>query len=661
MSGRWTGTLTVAVTYVFFLIFVQFGFLRLLEQSAASAVIPLALAAMGVAGLGSSLGTAALLRRRSSRRLVRLGLVGCAAAALAATVCASSSAFVVVAGGLGATTGLVTVALATDLRCWLGNAGYGLRVGLATGSAYAACNVPALFNASPRAQGWVAAAACLAVAALPGWGSPPGEASGEDSAAGNRRRGELGRGLGATSVLVAFLALVWLDSSAFSIIQHSPDLQGITWDGGRLWLLGASHLLGAAFAGWLIDRGILFAQLPAAFALFGVGFRLLAAGRPAGGPIYAVGIAIYSTALVAFPSFAPEGSGAWPRRWRAGLLYGIAGWAGSALGVGMAEELGAIPPLFLAVAGGVVLAGSLGAWGARWVALRRAVRRYGPAAVVALLAWAGVAAGRGDRKTLGTVAQVTGELPGAGATTQSRGRQVYIAEGCIHCHSQYVRPGTRDERLWGPFRPLDREIEVPALIGNRRLGPDLRNVGNRRSAVWQRRHLMEPRRLAPNSRMPSYAYLFAAGDRRGDDLVAYLGSLGRQTGRERYEAVSRTVEPPAAAAPSRIRGRALFLRHCAVCHGEEARGDGPLADELGGQALDLRKEGFHLVSWGPGIGSLDQGLARVIRFGIPTTSMPGHETLSTQEMADLVAYVGSLPGSGPGAGSGAESGGGRGR
>lgn len=29
------------------------------------------------------------------------------------------------------------------------------------------------------------------------------------------------------------------------------------------------------------------------------------------------------------------------------------------------------------------------------------------------------------------------------------GRQVYISEGCIHCHSQFVRPVGADVMLWG--------------------------------------------------------------------------------------------------------------------------------------------------------------------------------------------------------------------
>ncbi len=106
-----------------------------------------------------------------------------------------------------------------------------------------------------------------------------------------------------------------------------------------------------------------------------------------------------------------------------------------------------------------------------------------------------------------------------------RGREVYIAEGCIHCHSQYVRPGTIDEERWGPAKPLpELERQRPPLFGNRRQGPDLQNVGDRRTPDWIRRQLQKPRDVIPGSRMPAYARLFRNGD--GEALVAYLLSLG---------------------------------------------------------------------------------------------------------------------------------------
>lgn len=123
--------------------------------------------------------------------------------------------------------------------------------------------------------------------------------------------------------------------------------------------------------------------------------------------------------------------------------------------------------------------------------------------------------------------------PHAAATGAALGREVYIAEGCIHCHSQYVRPDSLDAQLWGePRDPEFSREQSPALIGNRRQGPDLINVGARRTPGWQREHLIDPRAIMPTSRMPAYAHLFAPGDARGPALVDYLDTLGRETGGE---------------------------------------------------------------------------------------------------------------------------------
>jgi len=106
------------------------------------------------------------------------------------------------------------------------------------------------------------------------------------------------------------------------------------------------------------------------------------------------------------------------------------------------------------------------------------------------------------------------------------GRKVYIAEGCIHCHSQYVRPGTMDENLWGPAHSLTEVLaQTPPLLGNRRQGPDLQNVALRRTRDWNRQHLIAPRVITPGSRMPSYKPLFAGDAARGEALLDYLASL----------------------------------------------------------------------------------------------------------------------------------------
>lgn len=110
------------------------------------------------------------------------------------------------------------------------------------------------------------------------------------------------------------------------------------------------------------------------------------------------------------------------------------------------------------------------------------------------------------------------------------GRKVYVSEGCLHCHSQYVRPVGPDQELWGPATsPEEALSQVPVLIGNRRQGPDLANVGLRRDRTWNRLHLIDPPSVSPGSRMPSYRHLFSGDAARGEALLSYLSQLKGST------------------------------------------------------------------------------------------------------------------------------------
>ena len=110
-------------------------------------------------------------------------------------------------------------------------------------------------------------------------------------------------------------------------------------------------------------------------------------------------------------------------------------------------------------------------------------------------------------------------LPGLKPYTsaQLRGRAVYIANGCLYCHSQQPRDrnfGPDFERGWGRASvPADYVYDRPHLLGSMRTGPDLFNIGARQpSKDWQLGHLYQPRAYVPGSIMPSYPYLFTIKD-----------------------------------------------------------------------------------------------------------------------------------------------------
>jgi cytochrome c oxidase cbb3-type subunit 2 len=219
------------------------------------------------------------------------------------------------------------------------------------------------------------------------------------------------------------------------------------------------------------------------------------------------------------------------------------------------------------------------------------------------------------------------------------GREVYISEGCIHCHSQYVRPQTADEQRWGPVRTLTESFaELPPLIGNRRQGPDLASVGNRRTPEWNRLHLIAPRSISPGSRMPGYSYLFHDGETRGEALVAYLASLGCETILERLRFAQSWQPGAGTPTASPAEQRALFQKRCTGCHGPEGRGDGTLAAKLSLNPPDFSNSPWRHVRGDEPMGEL----TRIIKFGLPGTPMAGHEYLSDSEIVSLASYVARL-------------------
>lgn len=102
------------------------------------------------------------------------------------------------------------------------------------------------------------------------------------------------------------------------------------------------------------------------------------------------------------------------------------------------------------------------------------------------------------------------------------GRAVYMANGCVYCHSQQVRdPAITNDmvRQWGrPSYPSDYAHDQPALLGTMRTGPDLINVGQRLpNAQWHLLHLYQPRAVVPWSIMPPFPFLFEHKDVAGPD------------------------------------------------------------------------------------------------------------------------------------------------
>ena len=105
------------------------------------------------------------------------------------------------------------------------------------------------------------------------------------------------------------------------------------------------------------------------------------------------------------------------------------------------------------------------------------------------------------------------------------GRDIYIREGCVGCHTQMVRTLRSESQRYGHYSVAGEDVyEHPFLWGSKRTGPDLARVGGRYSDDWHRAHLADPRSVVPVSNMPAYPWLFDAV-LDGEDTAAKLRTL----------------------------------------------------------------------------------------------------------------------------------------
>jgi cytochrome c oxidase cbb3-type subunit 2 len=612
----WQGICLVAITYVYFLIFAQFAFLkRLAALGIRDGNLKIVVAAMAAGGILFSLFTPRIRRWPSPILRLRIGLGASSLAAFLSLYPMGLYSSIMVSFLIGFGLAILTVTLVTHLREWTGDHRPLLRVGLGTSLGYLVCNIPSLFTATPQTQAMVAGTLCLVGICISWTKTLP-----------SRDEDGVLRGALTPShsyILASFAALVWLDSAAFVIIQNTAALKAGTWSGSaHLWVNGMLHFFAALLSVWLLSkRGVSLVLGGAFFALCCACLLLLDPHRVLLASIfYPVGVSLYSVALVAYPSLLAPASSMEARGRQAGSLYAIAGWAASAMGIGMGQNLGHVPPLFVMAAGIVILLPLI----AKVLLPRK--REVGLTASILLAALAV------DRL----------EKPHQFQSQQSqieRGRRGYISEGCINCHSQFVRPNSPDVLLWGPAEPLGQIFrQQPPLIGNRRQGPDLAQVGARRSALWIKAHFIDPPEVSGASIMPSYGFLFS--DERGDDLVAYLLSL-KAADTAPHQAAERDWKLPSAtlAQGNELDGPRIYQRYCATCH------------ELGGETRRIWRANFkrqppdlvhgpffYLPPHGQSTERLNR-LAQIIKFGVPGTDMAGHEYLPDTKIASLSLWL----------------------
>ncbi|MCR9226467.1 MAG: cytochrome-c oxidase, cbb3-type subunit II, partial [Flavobacteriaceae bacterium] len=97
------------------------------------------------------------------------------------------------------------------------------------------------------------------------------------------------------------------------------------------------------------------------------------------------------------------------------------------------------------------------------------------------------------------------------------GRDLYIREGCVSCHSQMIRPFRSEVERYGEYAKAGEFVyDHPFLWGSKRTGPDLLRVGGKYSDSWHLNHMYDPQSTSAGSIMPSYEWLVTDEHDRSD-------------------------------------------------------------------------------------------------------------------------------------------------
>lgn len=346
----------LTVSHVVLLLYVQLGFVDRLQQLALGpARTRYVLAAMGLAGFATSLAAPLLLRVRHPVWALRLGFLVSFLAIALSMVSGAFPLLLLASAGMSFGLSLGYVSLVATTRPSFRARRIGVKVGLATGLAYAICSVPWVFLSSPEAKGLVSLAACAAGGVMTF--AMHDAASPESLAAARHEEEHKAEPPGFMSILLIFFALIWLDSGAFAIILDNPKLKLAFWGTETLqWRNSALHFVSALLGGWLIDRGRLRSTLTLSYLVIVLAIQLLQQPAPmallasAG---YVCAASLYTVALFAYAPacLGPDGDSRLHGRW---VLFALAAWAGSTLGIGMMQELHVVPTWVMAIAGCVI-------------------------------------------------------------------------------------------------------------------------------------------------------------------------------------------------------------------------------------------------------------------------------------------------------------------
>jgi len=243
--------------------------------------------------------------------------------------------------------------------------------------------------------------------------------------------------------------------------------------------------------------------------------------------------------------------------------------------------------------------------------------------------------------------------------TEAMGRAIYMANGCVYCHTQSIRAIDWDLGAERIAQAGDYTADRPILLGSERTGPDLSQEGGEHPDDWHVAHFTNPRYTRPSSIMPPFDFL---GLDKIKLLIAYKQSLGlkdadRRVERQKdwkekaitaYEAGPeenvkwlhfhvpegwRTVTNPYPTTDAGLaRGHVIFQNFCLGCHGPIGDGMGPAQPYLYPPPLN-----FTILK---GRGVTGGILYYQIMNGITGTAMPYFKRdLESEKIWDVGNYV----------------------
>jgi cytochrome c oxidase cbb3-type subunit 2/cytochrome c oxidase cbb3-type subunit I/II len=251
---------------------------------------------------------------------------------------------------------------------------------------------------------------------------------------------------------------------------------------------------------------------------------------------------------------------------------------------------------------------------------------------------------------------------------EERGRQVYISNGCVYCHTQYVRP--QDWNAAGGGKAVrvaeagDYVFQKTMLLGTERTGPDLSQEGGIHPDDWHKAHFNNPRYTSPQSIMPQFSFI---KETELNDLIAYIQSLGGKAADARMSQLRSTQEevlkawytsydahlaqikgmvPPtwrdlrSAMTPttrSLLHGKQIFLTNCIGCHGQYGNGRGPAGSFMKPDPADFTRPELQVAA-------SDGQLYQYLLFGLDGTSMPAWgDFLTVNDIWDTINFLRTIP------------------